>query len=212
MDYNPITTTNPLDFNAAEPQQEFDAIPHGTIAKVRLTIKRGGYNDLARGWTDDCATRNPATGAVYLNCQFVILEQTSLQQAGLEQTSLKHQYAGRKVWSLIGLHSPKGSEWSKMGNSFIRAILNSARGFAENDTSPEAIAARDIRSLAQLDGLEFFARIDVEANKEKGTEKNIIQVALTKGRKDYPGALSTQGELQAALSGHLPDAASSWAR
>lgn len=212
MDYYPINTTNPLDFNAAEPQQEFNVIPHGTVAKVRLTIKRGGYNDPARGWTDDCATRNPATGAVYLNCQFVILEQTSLEQTSLEQASLEHKYAGRKVWSLIGLHSPKGSEWGNMGNSFIRAILNSAKGFAEKDTSPEAIAARDIRSLAELDGLEFFARIDVEANKEKGTEKNIIQVALTKGRKDYPGALSPQAELQAALSGHLPDAASSWAR
>jgi hypothetical protein len=187
MEYNQAINTNPLNFNTAEPQQAFDTIPAGTVAKVRLTIKRGGYNNPAQGWTDDCATRNHKTGAVYLNCAFVILE---------------GEYAKRKVWSLIGLQSPKGPEWGNIGRSFMRAILTSARGFAEEDTSPQALAARDIKSLAELDGLEFFARIDVEKNKEQGTEKNIIKVALSKGHKDYPGSVAS--EVQAALSRNAP--------
>jgi hypothetical protein len=32
------------------------------------------------------------------------------------------------MWSLIGLSSPKGPEWANMGRSFMKAILNSARG------------------------------------------------------------------------------------
>jgi len=34
-----------MDFNTAEPQQAFDLIPAGTIAKVRMMIKPGGHND-----------------------------------------------------------------------------------------------------------------------------------------------------------------------
>ena len=33
------------DFNDAEVQQDFDLIPRGTIAKVNLTLKPGGYNE-----------------------------------------------------------------------------------------------------------------------------------------------------------------------
>lgn len=194
MDYKQINIANPLDFNTAEPQQVFDTIPHKTVAKVRMMVKRGGYNNPACGWTDDCATHNHTTGAVYLNCEFVVMG---------------GDYDKRRVWSLIGLHSPKGSEWANIGKSFIRAILNSARGFAESDKSPQAVDARNIKSFTELDGLEFFARIDVEKDKESGAGKNVIKFALTKGHKDYPG--SAASELQAALSGtYHSNTSSSW--
>ncbi len=35
------------DFNDAEQQQHFDLIPKGTVAKVRMTIKPGGHDDVA---------------------------------------------------------------------------------------------------------------------------------------------------------------------
>ena len=161
-----------MDFNNAEPQQSFDLIPKGTIAKVRMTIKPGGHNDPARDWTGGYATRKTPSEAVYLNCEFVIME---------------GQYAKRKVWSLVGLHSPKGAKWNDIGRSFIRAILNSARGFSEKDGSPQAIAARNIKSFAELDGIEFIARINVEKDKERGEERNVIKIAVTKDHKDYPG-------------------------
>ena len=59
------------DFNDAE-SQSFDLIPKGTIAKVRLTIRPGGYNDEQQGWTGGYATRNANTGAVYLNCEYTV--------------------------------------------------------------------------------------------------------------------------------------------
>ena len=44
------------DFNDAEQQQTFDLIPKGTVAKVRMTIKPGGYDDPNQGWTGGYAT------------------------------------------------------------------------------------------------------------------------------------------------------------
>ena len=174
-----------MDFNKAAPQQSFNLIPKGTIAKVRLTIKPGGYDDPTQDWTGSYATRNSSTDAVYLNCEFVILE---------------GEYAKRKVWSLIGLHSPRGPEWGNIGYSFMRAILNSARGFAEHDGSPEAIAARNA-SFDELDGIEFTARIDVEQDKQTGEEKNVIKYAILKGHKDYKdGVAQLQGQAGAAPS------------
>ena len=39
------------DFNDAEQQQSFDLIPKGTLARVRMTLKPGGFDDPAQGWT-----------------------------------------------------------------------------------------------------------------------------------------------------------------
>ena len=97
-----------MDFNNSENQSNFDLIPNNTLAKVRMSIKPGGYDDPNQGWVGGYATKNDATGSVYLSCEFVILE-------GL--------YAKRKVWGIIGLYSNKGPEWGNMGRSFIKAIL-----------------------------------------------------------------------------------------
>jgi len=161
------------DFNDAEGQSSFDVIPKGTVAPVRMTIRPGGHDDPAQGWSGGYATRNDATGSVYLNVEFVILE---------------GPYARRKVWSLIGLYSPKGPEWGNMGRSFIRGILNSAHGLSDKDTSPQAQAARRIGGFADLDGIEFLARIDTgkDAN---GDAKNEIRFAVTPDHKDWQAYL-----------------------
>ena len=100
------------DFNDAEQQQHFDLIPKGTVAKVRMTIKPGGHDDAAQGWTGGYATQSFDTGSVYLACEFVVLE---------------GEFARRKLWSNVGLHSPKGPAWGNMGRTFLRAALNTQR-------------------------------------------------------------------------------------
>jgi hypothetical protein len=157
------------DFNDAQSQNSFDVIPKGTVARVRLTIRPGGHDDERQGWTGGYATRNATTGAVYLNGEFTIV-------AG--------PYARRKVFSLIGLYSPKGPEWANMGRSLIRGILNSAHGISDKDNSPQAQARRRIRGFADLDGLEFLARIDVGKD-VNGEDKNEIRLALGPDHKDY---------------------------
>lgn len=158
------------DFNDAESQQSgFDLIPKGTIVPVRMTIRPGGYDDPAQGWTGGYATETFETGSVYLSCEFVVLS---------------GEYAKRKVWSLIGLHSRKGPTWAQMGRSFVRALLNSARNIHPKDESPQAATARRIASFADLDGIEFLARIDIEKD-GRGDDRNVIHVAIEPDHPQY---------------------------
>lgn len=165
------------DFNDADSQTSYDLIPKGTIVPVRMTIKPGGFDDPAQGWTGGYATRSAVSGSVYLNAEFALLE---------------GPHARRKVWTLIGLSSPKGPEWSNMGRSFVRGILNSARGLSDKDNSPQAQAARRIHGFADLDGIEFLAKIDVgkDAN---GDAKNEIRLAITPDRTDWESYCQSGG-------------------
>jgi hypothetical protein len=162
-----------FDFNSASDQGSFDLIPKGTLLRVRMTIRPGGYDDPAQGWTGGYATRNANTGSVYLNCEFVVLE---------------GPYARRKLWSLIGLLSPKGPEWANMGRTFIKAILNSARGIHPNDNGPAAQNARRIGGFADLDGIEFLGRVDWEKD-QYGADKAVIKAAVTPDHKDYAAVM-----------------------
>ena len=158
------------DFNDAEAQQGgFDLIPRGISVPVRMTIKPGGHDDHTQGWTGGYATQSFDTGAVYLACEFVVTD---------------GPFAKRKMWSNVGLHSPKGPTWGQMGRSFIRAVLNSARNVQPQDNSPQAAAARRIDSFADLDGIEFLARVDVEKD-GKGDDRNVVKVAIEPDHKDY---------------------------
>ncbi|HRD83906.1 MAG TPA: hypothetical protein PLF63_01905 [Rubrivivax sp.] len=154
------------DYNDAKANPNL--IPKGTLAKVRLSIRPGGFEDASQGWTGGYATRG-STGAVYLNGEFTVLE---------------GPYAKRKIWTLIGLYSPKGPDWANMGRSLIRGMLNSARGLSDKDVSPQAQAARRISGFADLDGLEFVARIDIGTD-TNGDDKNEIRGAVTPDHKDY---------------------------
>jgi hypothetical protein len=75
-----------------------------------------------------------------------------------------------------------------MGRSLVRGILNSARGLSDKDNSPEAQNARRIAGFADLDGIEFVARIDVGTD-SNGEEKNDIRSAVTRDHKDYAVAM-----------------------
>ena len=166
------------DFNDAEAQQgAFDLIPKGTIVPLRMSIKPGGHDDHSQGWTEGYATQSFETGAVYLACEFVVTS---------------GPFNKRKMWSNIGLRSPKGPTWGQMGRSFIRAALNSARNVNPQDNSPQASAARRINSLADLDGIEFIARVDVEKD-SKGDDRNVVKIVVEPDHKDY-----------AALMGGVP--------
>lgn len=159
-------------FADAEEQTGGDVIPHKTLAKVHMKIRPGGHDDPAEGLSGGYATRSDSTGAVYLDCEYTVIG---------------GKYNKRKVWSLIGLHSPKGPKWQQMGRSFIRAALESARGFKPSDSSEAAMKARQIQSFDELDGLEFVVQIDVEKATE-GSEygdKNKINNVIPVTHREY---------------------------
>jgi hypothetical protein len=161
------------DFNSADDQNSFDLIPKGTLVKVRMTIRPGGYDDASQGWTGGYATQSNTTGSIYLNCEFVVLD---------------GPYVKRKMWSLIGLHSPKGPEWANMGRAFIKGILNSARGLHPQDNTPQTQQARRIQGFSDLDGIEFVAKVEMEKD-QNGDDKNVVKTAITPDSKDYAAVM-----------------------
>jgi len=162
-----------FDFNSASEQTSFDLIPKATLVRVRMTIKPGGFDDASQGWTGGYATRSTSTGSVYLNCEFVVTD---------------GEFARRKMWSLIGLHSPKGPEWANMGRTMVKAILNSARNVQPGDNSQAAQNARRISGFADLDGIEFLGKVDWDKD-QNGQDKAVIKAAVTPDHKDYTAAM-----------------------
>lgn len=183
-----------FDYNDAEAQQgAFDLIPKGSLVRVRMTIKPGGHDDQAQGWTGGYATESFDTGSVYLACEFVVLEGA---------------FSKRKMWSNIGLQSRKGPTWGQMGRSMIRAILNSARNVHPQDNGPQAAAARRIQGFNELDGIEFLARVDVEKD-AKGEDRNVVKLAVEPDHKDYATLMGAAP--RAPTSGATPAPATSGA-
>lgn len=175
------------DFNDAEAQQSgFNLIPKGALVPVLMTLKPGGHYDASQGWSDGYPTQSPKTGAVFLSAEFVITG---------------GEYAKRKMWSNIGLYSPKGPTWTQMGRTFVRAALNSARNVLPQNNSPQAAAARRIQGFADLDGLEFVARVDIEKD-DRGDDRNVVKVAVEPDHPDYARIMGVPSKL--APSAHAP--------
>src|SRR5690606_21767959 len=137
-------------------------------------------------------------------------------------------YARRKIFTLIGLYSAKGPEWANMGRAFVRGMLNSARGLSDKDQSEAAQGARRISGFADLDGLEFVARIDIGTD-ANGDDKNEVRAAVTSDHKDYAaimglvratpqtntaqaGASQDNAYAEAKQQGTSPSSRPSWAQ
>jgi len=153
-------------FNDAEDQTFYTLIPHRTIAKVVMLIKKGGY--VTSEFPDGYATKSDSTGSVYLASEFVILN---------------GEYENRKIWSYIGLHSDKSPKYGEIGRSTIKAILNSAYSIHPKDNSSDAVKQREIKSFADLDNLEFVAEITINDKGQK--PKNEIKTIITPDHPKY---------------------------
>ncbi|CAK0774294.1 DUF669 domain-containing protein [Gammaproteobacteria bacterium] len=182
-------------FEDAEQQQEFGTIPVDTLVKVSLKLRPGGYDDESMGISGGWATQSPTTGAIYLDCEYVVLEGT---------------YVKRRVWSKIGLYSPKGPTWTQMGRSAIRAILNSARGFSPKDNRPQAVKARCIQGFGELNGLEFLIRVGIETD-QRGDNRNSLAQVIEPNHAEYAkvmGSVPAAGSATSAPASSAPPPAS----
>ena len=146
-------------FNDARDQVSYELIPHKTIAKVRLMLKKG--NHVTQEFPDGYATKSKSGTCLYLACEFVILG---------------GEYENRKIWSNIGLHSDNSPLYAEIGRDTIRAILNSANLLYSKDKSPEAEKLRTIRSFADLENLICVAEITIndKGDKPRNEIKTII--------------------------------------
>jgi hypothetical protein len=144
----------------------YELIPHKTIAKVRLLLKKG--NHVTKEWPDGYATKSKSATCVYLACEFVILG---------------GEYENRKIWSNIGLHSDNSEKYGEIGRSMIKAILNSARGLHSKDKSLEAEKQRQIKSFADLDNLQVVAEITIKTSGDQ--PRNEIKTIITPDHARY---------------------------
>ncbi|BET37080.1 hypothetical protein [Wolbachia pipientis] len=146
------------DFNNAKLQSSL--IPKGITVKVKMAIKPGGYEN----WF----TKSYTTGSIYLNAEFTVTE---------------GPYAKRKIFQIIGVKSGKASVegedvWGESGRSMLRSILESARNIHSNDSSEKAVIARKVNSIADFNGLEFTAKVGIEADNRYGN-RNRIDTIIT---------------------------------
>ena len=99
------------DFNDA--QSNTNLIPKGTLAKVRLTIRPGGFDDASQGWTGGHATRG-STGAVYLNGEFTVTEPGQVSARGAGGVDIcdrrDREILGRRRHLRHGAHTGSGIE------------------------------------------------------------------------------------------------------
>ena len=160
-------------FNDAKEQTSFALIPHKTIAKVAIVIKKGGY--ITPEFPDGYATKSKTANVVYLACEFVVLS---------------GEYENRKIWSNIGLHSDNSEKYGEIGRSMIKAILNSAYSIHPKDNSSDAVKQREIKSFADLDNLEFVAEITI--NDKGQNPKNEIKTIITPDHPKYTECMDSR--------------------
>lgn len=161
-----MTSQKWTNFNDAEDQMSYELIPHKTIAKVAVNIKRGGY--ITKQWDDGYATKSNSSNSVYLACEFIVIG---------------GEYDNRKVWSNIGLYSEASDKYATIGRSTIKAILESANNLHPKDKSPQAEQIRNIKDFGDLNNLHVVAEIVI--NDKGQNPKNEIKTIITPGHPKY---------------------------
>lgn len=160
-----------FDYNDAE-SNTGDLIPKGTIAPVILTIRPGQSGD--GGWL----TQSRNSPYQYLDCEFTVT-------AG--------PFARRKFWTLMmaGHSTPNEEKVAKtlgITRSKLRGILESARGIDPNDMSEAAKAKRIVQGYGDFSGMEFVAKIGVEAGQNGYADKNVFDNAVPVTSAEYAKA------------------------
>ena len=176
-----------MDFNGAETQDAaFDLIPANPLVKVTLSIRPGGTGP--EGWLSQSRT----SSALYLNTEAVVLE---------------GPHARRRIYTRIGFKGKSVNErgedtYANRGRALIRGILESARGIKASDQSEVARTARMIRSLGDLNGLDFVAKVGVEKDRNNPDDagRNVIKAAIGPEHAQYAAVMGAAPSAGKAVS------------
>jgi hypothetical protein len=145
-----------FDMNDVAPQQSGDLIPDGTFAKVTMSIRKGGTDGMSEVDRGLLKPSNQAgSDVLMLDAEFTVVE---------------GPHARRKFWQNFTVQGGKLDEqgqsigWN-ISKSAFRAMIDSALGLNPEDMSEEARAKRVLRGLADLDGITFVAKIQIEPSR-----------------------------------------------
>lgn len=179
------------DFSNAEPNT-FEVIPDGTTAPLLIKFINGDPSD------DLHATKDG-----------------SGRFAKLEVVVTEGQYAKRKFFLQYMLASTrKGADAEghikaiDISRSSLRSIVEAARGFAPTDESDKAVAARKLKAISDLDGMEFTGVIGIEKGtggyQDRNTLKRVVPVGKA-GEKKFDAAKEA-----ASMRASAPAAKQGW--
>jgi hypothetical protein len=162
----------PYDYTDAPPPRDIDLIPHGTVATVVLHIRAGGVGE------DGMLKRSKDGACEMLDAEFAVAD---------------GPYAKRKFWEYMILEgtSDGHAQMAESSRRTIKAMIDSAFGLKPDDASPQARAART-KSLKELEGVTFIARIGVEKGRPKNdgsgenwSDRNILAAVITPDKKEW---------------------------
>ncbi len=190
-----------LDFNDGERQRGADVIPNGTLVRAVGVIRPGGVSRPGQEKVDGgYLTASKSSDVLYLSWEFTVVD---------------GPFARRKFWQNMTV---SGGEVNERGESkawnitktSMRAMLCSARNVKPDDMSEHATAARRINAWADLDGVEFAAKVGISKGNNGYPDRNQIAAVIEPGHKDYTAIMSGEGGATVAASAPAPQAA--WAK
>lgn len=186
------------DFNTGPEQREPGVVvPDGTFARLKMHMKPGGYTKPGEHPQDNGLFKlNADTGSVSIEADYSIV-------------GGRHNGVHVYQWHTIDGGSRDDAGNSIAGNitkGFYRAVCESRYGVPPTDMSPTAMQFRSPPAYAMLEGIEFFARLGIEAGgpRRDGSgnypDKNFIAHVIVPGEPEYP-LLAAGQELEPKPSG-----------
>jgi hypothetical protein len=172
-----------FDFNSASEQTSFDLIPKGTLVRVRMTIRPGGFDDASQGWR----LRHPQRQ----------------HRFGLPELRVRRDGGVRPPQDVVADRSaqPQGSGVGQHGSHLRQGDPQLGAWVHPGDNSPAAQNSRRISGFADLDGIEFLGKVDWEKD-QNGQDKSVIKAAITPDHKDYAALMG--GARQPAPAANAP--------
>src|SRR6516225_3013576 len=112
-----------MDFNDVGEQRNFEVIPDGTVATIRMKVRPGNAGQ--GGWL----RRSNDFKSEALDCEFILLD---------------GQFAKKRFWALLTVagETEGHKKAADISNRYLRAMLESARGIQPDDKSDVAKEAR----------------------------------------------------------------------
>jgi hypothetical protein len=171
-----------FDLNDVEPIHSGELIPDGSFAKVTMTIRAGGVDgptEIDKALLK--ASNSPGSDVLSLDCEFTVVEGA---------------FARRKFWQTFtvagGKVDDKGASigWN-ISKRIFRAMIDSALGLDPDDMSDAAKAKRQLRGLADLNGITFVAKIAVEPNKDaRYPDQNRLDHPVLPNEKEWRAVMN----------------------
>lgn len=167
-----------MDLNDAKHQKMYGPVPAGSSVKVRMELI-------------PCSKPHPKDERIFvtnrgqymLSCKFTVVAGTY------------EDVSWRELWMLPAEMQPKGVELTTghlkgctITATKMRAILEAVRGVRPNDTSTEARAARNFKTIGDFDGMEFPTKVGIDKGHEYNGRmyyNNTVATIITPDKADY---------------------------